>query len=91
MAIQSVGHEFKQYTLGDQIAVLRIRKGLKRHELARLAGITRQGLDLIEENKVNPKVTTLRRIFAVLGYGIELVGLEKANEPDPDEAEDGHV
>lgn len=56
--------------IGRQIKELRLRKGLSSKEVAERAGITPQSLSRIERGHHDVVFTTLRKILAVMGYGL---------------------
>jgi transcriptional regulator with XRE-family HTH domain len=63
-----VNYAFHEPTLGERIALLRRRKGLKQRELAAAAGIHRPWLSRIESGSVlpgRPLVCTLARLLGV--------------------------
>ena len=55
-------------TLGKQIRIMRILKGINQGELARLAGIHQPTLSGYETDKFLPSEKTLRKIKAVLPW-----------------------
>lgn len=48
--------------LGDQIRILRKKLGMSQSQLARRAKTTQQAIALLELGKVNPRITTVRKI-----------------------------
>lgn len=51
---------------GDYIRKLRIEKGLSQAELAKLAGISQAHVAKIENDKVDPRLSTVNRILLIL-------------------------
>lgn len=59
-------------TLGEQIAFLRVRAHMSQAKLAARAGISRQGLNLIERDKAVPSSAALLvKIYSALGAQVE--------------------
>jgi transcriptional regulator with XRE-family HTH domain len=64
----------KQDSIGDRIQQARDRRVLGRTELAREAGISYEGLYLIETGRRQPRRATIRKLAAALGLDpLELV------------------
>lgn len=53
-------------TIGDRIRALREVRGFGRLELARLAGMSRSGIMMIENGHRDPRLATLRAIARAL-------------------------
>lgn len=52
---------------GAQLRELRIRKGYSQRDLAAKAGVTSGFISQVERNRVNPSISTLRRLLDALG------------------------
>jgi transcriptional regulator with XRE-family HTH domain len=65
--------------LANRIKQLRIAKKISQEQLAEKAGLSRNGLGLIEQGRRWPRIATLLRISAGLGMTIEdlLKGIQK--------------
>ena len=50
----------------EELRLLRIRAGLTQAELAKKAGVSQSLIARIESGKVNPRVSTLMRIYQAL-------------------------
>lgn len=59
--------------LGDQIRAMRLNRGYKQAELAKLAGVTRQKLIEIERGSPSVSMNAYARVIAALGSEIKLV------------------
>lgn len=55
------------FNSGAQLKELRIRKGYSQRALASKAGVTSGFISQVERNKVNPSISTLRRLLDALG------------------------
>lgn len=53
--------------IGEKIKLLRLNKGIKQIELARIAGISNTYLSDIEKGRTNPSIKTLVKIAHALG------------------------
>ena len=73
----------KKLTFGEQLILLRRRRGLTQGELAEKAGILREMISSYESGKVFPREGTLKKIADVLGVDFEeLYGyLEESKNP----------
>lgn len=56
--------------LGARLKELRLRKGFSQRQLATEAGVTSGFISQVERNKVNPSISTLRRMINALGMGM---------------------
>lgn len=54
------------YTIGQRIQEVRLKKGIKQHELAKKIGVDRTSLSAYENGKRLPDIMTLCRIANVL-------------------------
>jgi len=54
-------------TLGERIQALRDVRGIGRLELAKMAGLSRSGLGMIERGQRTPRLGALERIATALG------------------------
>ena len=54
--------------VGEKVRELREKRSLTTNELGKLAGITRQTVENIENGRVSPRLDTLEKIFQALGY-----------------------
>ena len=52
-------------SLGLRIKLARTRRGLNQAELSRQVGVSRNAMNLIERDRTNPTLATLRRIAAL--------------------------
>ena len=59
--------------LGEYIRALRRKAGITQTELARRAGVTRQGLSQIERGETGVNIRTLDRLFNAMGYKLTVV------------------
>ncbi len=59
--------------LGDQVRAMRLNRGYKQAELAKLAGVTRQKLIEIERGCPSVSMNAYARVIAALGSEIKLV------------------
>lgn len=60
--------------LKDDVAAhmraMRAFRNKTQEEVAKIAGISRAGLSMIEQGKANPQIATLGKISAVLGFSL---------------------
>jgi HTH-type transcriptional regulator / antitoxin HipB len=59
--------------LGEQLRAMRLSRGYKQAELAKLAGITRQKLIEIEQGSPSVSMNAYARVIAALGSELKLV------------------
>lgn len=59
--------------LGTQLRTLRLNRGYKQADLAKLAGITRQKLIEIEKGSLSVSMNAYARVVAALGSEFKLV------------------
>jgi transcriptional regulator with XRE-family HTH domain len=59
-------------TIGEAIAVLRKRCGLSQTQLAEKAGVSRNEVSLLECDKTDYRLGTLRAVGAALGMRLEV-------------------
>lgn len=59
--------------LGEQLRAMRLSRGYKQAELAKLAGITRQKLIEIEQGSPSVSMNAYARVIAALGSEFKLV------------------
>ncbi|RQO60734.1 helix-turn-helix domain-containing protein [Pseudomonas sp. KBW05] len=59
--------------LGEQVRAMRLSRGYKQAELAKLAGITRQKLIEIEQGSPSVSMNAYARVIAALGSELKLV------------------
>jgi DNA-binding XRE family transcriptional regulator len=71
--------------IGSQVRTMRLNRGYKQAELARLAGITRQKMIEIEQGSPTVSMNAYARVIAALGSEIKLV---PATMPTLEEVED---
>jgi transcriptional regulator with XRE-family HTH domain len=55
----------------DRLRRLREERGLTWYRLAKLSGITKEGLAKLEQPGSDPKLSTLRKLAAALGVTVE--------------------
>jgi transcriptional regulator with XRE-family HTH domain len=60
---------------------LRQKKGLTWYRLAKLSGITKEGLAKLERPRSDPKLSTLRKLAAALGVTVEELVAGETEEP----------
>lgn len=53
--------------IGEKIKTIRLSKGIKQIELAKMAGISNTYLSDIEKGRTNPSIKTLAKIVHALG------------------------
>jgi len=56
--------------VGAYLRAGRYVRGLSQRELARKAGVPRSTLDRIEAGRTDPRLSTLEKLFGVLGFGV---------------------
>ena len=61
----------EKLSFGEQLSLLRKRKGLKQGELADKAGILREMISNYESGKITPRAETLKKIAAALEVDFE--------------------
>jgi DNA-binding XRE family transcriptional regulator len=59
--------------LASQVRTMRLHRGYKQADLAKLAGITRQKLIEIEQGSLSVSMNAYARVIAALGSEIKLV------------------
>ena len=59
--------------LGEQVRAMRLSRGYKQAELAKLAGITRQKIIEIEQGSPSVSMNAYARVIAALGSELKLV------------------
>jgi HTH-type transcriptional regulator / antitoxin HipB len=59
--------------LGEQVRAMRLSRGYKQAELAKLAGITRQKMIEIEQGSPSVSMNAYARVIAALGSELKLV------------------
>ena len=59
--------------LGHQIRAMRLNRGYKQADLAKLAGVTRQKLIEIEKGSLSVSMNAYARVIAALGSELKLV------------------
>lgn len=60
---------------GKILKEARLKKGISQRKLAEITGVTQISISQIETGKVNPSMTTLKKLFG--GLDLELVIREK--------------
>lgn len=60
--------------LGSELARIRVAAGLSQAELAERAGLRQSNVARIENGSSMPRVDTLQRILAPLGYHLDITG-----------------
>jgi transcriptional regulator with XRE-family HTH domain len=58
-------------TMGDRIRGARTRQRLKQSDLARLVDISTNAMNMIERNKVDPRVSRILKIAQALGVSVD--------------------
>lgn len=56
--------------ISDRIRSLRVEKGLKQKDLAKMAGVAPNTLSRIEQGKFNPSLKTLSKLADALGINL---------------------
>jgi transcriptional regulator with XRE-family HTH domain len=69
--------------IGIRLQAVRKRKGLSQRELAKRVGVTNSTISLIEQNKVSPSVSSLKKVLD--GIPISLADFFTLDLPDGDE------
>ena len=59
--------------LGSQIRAMRLNRGYKQADLAKLAGVTRQKLIEVEQGSLSVSMNAYARVIAALGSEFKLV------------------
>ena len=78
----------EKLSFGEQLSLLRKRKGLKQGELADKAGILREMISNYESGKITPRAETLKKIAAALEVDFEELNsyiLQEQEEKPKDE------
>jgi len=57
-------------TIGKRLQTIRLKKGLSQYQLANLSKVPRGTLIRIEQDKVEPRISTLKRVAKALGVDI---------------------
>jgi len=70
--------------IGIRLQTVRKRKGMSQRELAKRVGVTNSTISLIEQNKVSPSVSSLKKVLD--GIPISLADFFTLDLPDEDEA-----
>lgn len=68
--------------LGSAVEQLRRKKGIKQNQLAAKAEITQSYLSLIESNKKEPNIKTLKLIAEALDVPVPILFIYSLNEDD---------
>jgi transcriptional regulator with XRE-family HTH domain len=58
-------------TFGKLLRELRKAKGWTRYRLAKESGLTQEGLRRLEKRNADPKLSTLLKLAAALGVGVQ--------------------
>lgn len=57
--------------INEKLRKARIEKGLSQTELAKLIGVSRQTINMIENNDYNPTILLCLKIFKILGKTLD--------------------
>jgi len=57
-------------TIGKRLQAIRLKKGLSQYQLATLSKVPRGTLIRIEQDKVEPRISTLEKIAKGLGVNV---------------------
>ena len=57
-------------TIGKRVQKIRLNKGLSQYQLAKLSKVPRGTLIRIEQDKVEPRISTLEKIAKGLGVNV---------------------
>jgi transcriptional regulator with XRE-family HTH domain len=68
--------------LGQAIKELRIKKGFNQGDFAAKCNITQAYLSLIENNKKEPNLSTLKKISSILDTPLPIIFFRAINEED---------
>ena len=79
--------QFNAKKLGVAIQTIREGHGLNPSQFARMTGLTRQGVAVLESGSVEPTISTLEKVAQVVGLTIpEIVALGLAS-PEPEDVD----
>ncbi|MCP1366381.1 helix-turn-helix domain-containing protein, partial [Halomonas sp. BBD48] len=56
--------------VGSRLRALRTLRGISQRELAKRCGVTHSSLSLIEQNKVSPSVSSLKKILDAIPISV---------------------
>jgi transcriptional regulator with XRE-family HTH domain len=90
MAVMSVEPNFVK--IGQNIKIMRIRKGVTKSELAKKLGISQTHMSNLEHGRVSVNLKVLLRLSHYFSCGVDaLLGLTLNTEVKPQEAEDKYT
>ncbi len=58
-------------TLGEKMAFMRTRKGIRQYELAQMLNLTRSAYAYYETGKTEPSIKSLQKLSAFYGFTID--------------------
>lgn len=71
-----------EFDIGKRLKTLREARGLSQRQLAQRAGVTNGQISMIEQNKVSPSVSNLKKILDGMPMGLsEFFAEDEAGEP----------
>ena len=59
--------------VGARLKMVRKKRGLSQRELAKRAGVTNSTISLIEQNRVSPSVSSLKKVLDGVPSDIQIV------------------
>lgn len=65
--------QLTKQAIGDHIAAERIAQGKSLYQLSKECGVFQGHIRKIEEGKLFPRVDTLAKIYAALGWSVQVV------------------
>jgi len=57
--------------LGENLKEIRLSKGIKQVEIAKILGVDRSFVSNLEKGKTNPTLSTIKRIADALGVSVD--------------------
>ena len=70
-------------SLGIEVKKGRIERRWQQEDLAQAAGISRKYLSQIENDRVDPRFSIVKRIAQALGVSLDTLGREEKTPPTP--------
>ena len=56
--------------IGERLKAIRVQQGLSQRELAKRTGVTHATVSLIEQNKVSPSISSLKKVLGGLSMSV---------------------
>ena len=66
--------------VGARLKVIRKKRGLSQRELAKRAGVTNSTISLIEQNRVSPSVSSLKKVLDGVPMSLQTFFVEEVPE-----------